>query len=402
MTKHRLPVANALAAYSSYKGNQTTINGRRLAIMSKLRILLSLILATCLLGCSPMAGTDRKKLPDLTGVRVKVEETGIEKKIDELKGDDIIVAVDGVAYTKKMFDDERLLLAEQLRRQGKSVQEIMSTLGQMTSLFPSQFVNKYLLILDAQRIGTPSRDEVQAAYTKNLAGLEKSRKMTLEQIEKLYPSKNKDMMYRKIAEEVYMRLYAATNIPPVHVVDSNLIAEVKASIQRSVAESAATNAAILAELKEFSSKFAGDTNAFAVAANTGDVDPVTPKGSGGYLGSAEREQIENKEVAAAVFALKNIGDITEPIVEDDSAFIVQLLSVTPPVTNETGRIVQGEIREMARIFRELEGKPVKMTDEALWEDTNRQMHSQGLAIKIDELKTNGTYKVVYPYGVNLF
>ena len=57
-----------------------------------------------------MAGTDRKKLPDLTGVRVKVEETGIEKKIDELKGDDIIVAVDGVAYTKKMFDDERLLL----------------------------------------------------------------------------------------------------------------------------------------------------------------------------------------------------------------------------------------------------------------------------------------------------
>ena len=370
--------------------------------MSKLRILLFLTLAVSLLGCSPKAGPDREKLPDLTGVRVDVKETGIEKKIDELKGDDIVVAVNGVAYTKKMFDDERMLLVEQLRRQGKSPQEIISTLGQIVPLFPSQFVNKYLLILDAQRIGSPSQGEVQAAYAKNIAGLEKSRKMPLAQIERLYPSKNKDMMYRKIAEEVYVRLYSATNIQPVRVVDSNLIAEVKASIRNSAAESAATNAAILAELKEFSKRFVGDTNAFAVAANAKDVDPETPKGGGGYLGSAEREQIDNKDVAAAVFALKNVGDITEPLIEEDSAFIIQLLSVTPPITNETGRIVQGEVREMARIFRELEGKPVKMSDEDLWKEADRQMRNQGLERRLFELATNGTFKVVYPYGKNLF
>ncbi len=370
--------------------------------MRNLHYLLLLALSAYLFGCSPKAGLDREALPDLTGVRVDVKVTGVTNKIDELKGDDVIVAVDGVPYTKKMFDDERMLLVAQLSRQGKSAQETLSTVGQMVQLFPYQFVNRYLLILEAQRIGSPTREEVQKAYTRNLEGLKKSRKMTLEQIERAYPSKNKDMMYRRIAEEVYVKLYAATNISPIRVVDSNFVNEVKETIRRCEAEADATNAVILAELKELSRKFVGNTNAFAVAANKNSVDPETPDGSGGYLGFAEREHIENKEVAAAVFALKKVGDITDPMVEEDSAFIVQLLSITPPATNETGRVVQGELRETARIYRELEGKPVKMSDAELWLDLEGQMRSQGLDKKILELSTNGTHKVVYPYGTDLF
>ena len=367
-----------------------------------LYLLVVVLCVAVFIGCSRDAVTIREKIPDITGVRVKAVESGTEKKIADLKPDDVIVAVDGVPYTKSMFDDERKLLVEQLKRKSMSSQEMMSTLGQKTPLFPSQFVNKYLLILEAQRIDSPSREEVQAAYAKNLAGLQKARKMSLAQIERAYPSKNKDMMYRKIAEEIYVKLYAATNIQPVRVVDSNFVAEVKEMIRRSAAESEATNALILAELSELSKKLVGDKEAFAAVADKGDVDPETSKGSGGRLGFAEREQIENKEVAAAVFALKNVGDITEPIVEEDSAFIIQLLSVTPPVTNETGRVVQGELREMARIFRELEGRPIPMTDSEIWRDTDRQMRNQGLMNKIGELMTNGTHKVVYPYGSNLF
>ena len=370
--------------------------------MRNLRFLLLPTLGFCLFGCFKNNGSDREILPDLTGVRVNVRETGVEKKVDELKGEDVIVAVDGVPYTKQMFDDERMLLVEQLKRQGKSAQDMMTALTQMLPLFPVQFVNRYLMILDAQRTGVPSREQVQRAYARNLEGLKKSRKKALDELERAYPSKNKSMMYRKIAEEIYVKLYAATNIPPIRVVDSNFVAEVRESIRRGAAESAATNAIILAELKKLSKKLAGDTEAFAAEANRNDVDPETPRGSGGRLRAAEREQIENKEVAAAVFALKKVGDITEPIVEEDSAFIIQLLSVTPPVTNETGRVVQGELRETARIFRELEGKPVEMSDAELWRELDQQMHAQGLQKKISDLATNGTFKVVYPYGVNLF
>ena len=338
----------------------------------------------------------------MTGKRVEVKETGVEKKIDELKPEDVIVAVDGIPYTKRMFDEERMLLMAQLKKQGKPLQELMSTVNERIPLFPDQFVNKYLLILDGQKKGSPSPELMQKAYTKNLEGLQKSRKMTLEQIERAYPSRNKDMMYRKMAEEIYVKHYAALNIPPARVVDSNLVAEVREAIRLSALESAATNALILAELKNLSRKLAGDKKAFAEAANANDVDPETPKGEGGYLGKAEREQISNKEVAAAVFALKKPGDITEPIVEEDSAFIVQLLSIIPPVTNASGRVVQGEMRETARIFRELEGKPVEMSDEELWRYTDLQMHNQGLAAKISELATNGTHKVVFPYGKKLF
>ena len=388
-------------------GTLQTIYWKSEVVMGKFRCLLLSALSACLFGCSPKtgvskAGVDREALPDLTGARVEVRETGVTNKIDDLKADDVIVAVDGVPYTKKMFDDERMLLAEQLRRQGKSAQETMSTLGQMVELFPYQFVNRYLIILEAQRVGFPSPEEVQKAYTRNLEGLRKSRNMTLDQIERAYPSRNKDMMYRKIAEELYVKLYAATNIPPIRVVDSNFVNEVKETIRQSAAESAATNAVILAELKELAKKLAGNTNAFAVAANTKSVDPETPYGSGGNMGFMEREQIQNKEVAAAVFALKNVGDITNPIVEEDSAFIIQLLSITPPVTNETGRVVQGELRETARIFRELEGKPIQMSDTELWKELEGQMYSQGLDKKILELSTNGTHKVVYPHGRNLF
>jgi len=374
---------------------------KTLLIMRNVCCLFLSALMVWLSGCSPKSGPDREIIPDLTGVRVNVKETGVEKKVEELKPDDVIVAVDGVAYTKRMFDEERMLLAEQLRRQGKSPQELMSTVSETAPLFPGHFANRYLLILDAQRLGSPSREEVQKAYEINLEGLKKSRKATLEQIERAYPSKNKDMMYRKIAEEVYVRLYAAKNIAPVRVVDSNLVAEVKEAIKRSAAESAATNAHILAELKELSGKLAGNKEAFAAEANKYDADPVSSK-AGGYMGFVEREQIDNKEVAAAVFALKNVGDITAPIVEEDSAFIVQLLSVKPPVTNESGRVVQGEQREIARIYRELEGHVVEMSDEELWKDTDRQMHNQGLANKMSELATNGVFKVVYPYGRNLF
>ena len=364
--------------------------------------LLFTVCAACFFGCSPRSASVRETLPDLTGNRVKVGESGVEKKIAELKPEDVIVAVDGVPYTKKMFDDERSLLIEQLKRKTQSPQELMSTLEQMTPLLPSQFVNKYLLILEAQRIDSPSRGEIEKEYAKNLAGLEKARKKTLEQIERSYPSKNKRMMYRKIAEELYIRLYSATNIPPVHVVDSNFVAEVKETIRRSAAEAAATNALIIAELGNLAKTLVGDTEAFAAVANKNDVDPETPKGSGGRLRTVEREQIENKEVAAAIFSLKKVGDITEPIVEEDSAFIIQLISVTPPVTNEQGRVVQGELRETARIYRELEGKPVEMSDAELWRDTDRQMRNQGLFRKLDELMTNGTHKVVYPYGMKLF
>ena len=369
--------------------------------MKSARLLFLPGLIACLSGCSPKTGLDRKIIPDLTGVRVNVKATGIEKKIDELKPEDVIVAVDGIPYTKRMFDEERMLLAAQLSRQGKSPQELMSTVAETAPLFPGHFANRYLLILDAQRLGSPSKEELQKAYAINLEGLKKSRKATLEQLERAYPSKNKDMMYRKIAEEIYVKLYAAKNIAPVRVVDSNLVAEVKEAIKRSAAESAATNAQILAELKELSRKLTGNKEAFAAEANRYDADPLTSK-NGGYIGFAEREQIDNKELAAAVFALKKVGDVTEPIVEDDSAFIVQLLSVTPPVTNESGRVVQGEQRETARIYRELEGHVVEMSDEELWKDTDRQMHNQGLAIKMNELLTNGVFKVVYPYGKNLF
>ena len=370
--------------------------------MRILRFFLWPALGVCLCGCSPKSDSYRETIPDLTRVRVNVKETGVAKKINELKGDDVIVAVDGVPYTKQMFDDERMLLVEQLRRQGKSMQDIMSTLSQMSQLFPVQFVNKYLIILEAQRIGSPSREQVQLAYAKNLDGLVRSRKKTLPEIEKGYPSKNKDMMYRKIAEELYVKLYAATNIPPVRVVDSNFVNEVKETIRRSAAESAATNALIIAELGNLSRNLAGDIEAFAAAANKGGVDPDESVGSGGRIEAVEREQIENKEVAAAVFALKNVGDITEPIVEEDSAFIIQLLSVTPPVTNGSGRVVQGELRETARIFRELEGKPIQMSDAELWREMDQQMHNQGLVKKIEELSTNGTHKIVYPYGTDLF
>ena len=370
--------------------------------MRKLVLILGAVLTAFLLGCSSGTGSDREILPDLTGVRVKVKETGLEKKVDELKPEDVIVAVDGIAYTKKMFDEERMLLVQQLRRKGTNPQEMMSMVAQRSPLFITHFVNRYLMILDAQRLGSPSREAVQKAYTRNLEGLKKSRRMTLEQIEKAYPSKNKDMMYRRIAEEVYAKLYTATNITPFCVVDSNTVNNVRMAIRLSAAEAAATNALILAELKELSRKLAGDKEAFAAAANKGDVDPETPKGSGGYLGKAEREQIENKEVAAAVFALKKVGDITEPIIEEDSAFIVQLLSVSPPVTNETGRVVQGELRETARIYRELEGKPIELSDEDLWRTTVQQMRAQALTRKLAELSTNGTFKVVYPYGKKLF
>lgn len=369
--------------------------------MRNICFLLLLTLIAWLSGCSPKSGPDREIIPDLTGVRVNVKETGVEKKVEELKPEDVIVAVGGVAYTKRMFDEERMLLAAQLSRQGKSSQELMSTVAETIPMFPGHFVNRYLLILDAQRLGSPSREEVQKAYKINLEGLKKSRKATLEQIERAYPSRNKDMMYRKIAEEIYVKLYAAKNIAPVRVVDSNLVAEVKEAIKRSAAESAATNAQILAELKDLSRKLAGNKEAFAAEANKYDDDPLSSK-TGGYIGFAEREQIGNKEAAAAVFALKKVGDITAPIVEEDSAFIVQLLSVTPPVTNESGRVVQGELRETARIYRELEGQVVPMTEAELWKDTDTQMRNQGLANKMNELATNGTFKVVYPYGRNLF
>ena len=374
---------------------------KALPIMRNIHFLLLLTFIACLSGCSPKAGPDRKIIPDLTGVRVNVKETGVEKKIDELNPDDVVVAVDGIPYTKRMFDEERMLLVAQLSKRGMSPQELMSTVSDMAPLFPGHFANRYLLILDAQRLGSPSKDEVQKAYARNLEGLMKSRKATLEQIENAYPSKNKDMMYRKIAEEIYVRLYTSKNIAPVRVVDSNLVAEVKEAIKRSAAESAATNAQILAELKSLSQKLAGNKEAFAAEANKWSADPLTAK-NGGYIGFAEREQIDNKEVATAIFALKKVGDITEPIVEDDSAFIVQLLSVTPPVTNESGRVVQGEQRELARIYRELEGQVLQMSDEELWKDTDRQMHNQGLLNKINDLATNGVFKVVYPYGKNLF
>jgi len=371
-------------------------------MMRNISILLFQILVVCLLGCSPKAGSDRSTIPDLTGERVSVKDTGKEKKIIELKPNDVIVAVDGIPYTKRMFDEECMLLSEQLRRQGKSSQELMSTMAETVPMFPGHFVNRYLLILEAQRTGSPSKEELQKAYARNLAGLEKSRKATLEQIERAYPSKNKDMMYRKIAEEIYVKLYVAKNVAPVRVVDSNLVAEVKEVVKRSAAESAATNILIISELKDLSRKLSGDKEAFAAEANRNNKDPLVQKDSGGYLGLAEREEIDNKDVASAVFALKKVGDITEPIREEDSAFIVQLLSISPPVTNESGRVVQGERREMARIFRELEGHVVQMTDEELWKETDRQMHTQGLARKLEELATNGVFKVVYPYGRNLF
>lgn len=326
---------------------------------------------------------------------------GGDMTIAEMTPDDVIVMVNGYPLTKRVFDELMVIKATRLsRRKGGNPALLESLLNQFKQKYIPLFVSQRLLLDKARELNVLTVEEVERAVNEDLAQAAKGRRTTIEGIVKAFPGDFKYYLYDAAAQK-WMDALIENHIPPKCVVDDAFVSNCQVQVTLENAATSKSNETIRATMAGWKRDVLTGKLSFDELARKYSQDESSDTNNPSFWGEFERGCIEDKALQAKVFALK-VGEISDPIEDDEGYHLVKVLKSTPPVKNEKGRMVQDEIRKLAHVFCEKIPLLIVEDDEAVREDLKQQMKMQAIDDYVENLKTNGAYKVVYPHGQKLF
>ena len=328
-------------------------------------------------------------------------EKGEEKTVDELKDDDVLVAVNGYPLTKKVFDDLMLIKAKELSQQkGANGAYLSNQLADFKKRYINYFVDHRLLIDKARELKVLAQDELEKKVNEVVKGRAKGKKMTVEKYLRTFPGDFKYFLY-ETAEIILIESLVKKHIPPVAIVDEGFVAAFKQSIADDNVAFTKTNGMKRVQMLQWKTDIQEKKVTFEELAKKYNEDEDADDAKPGYWGMFERGDFDDKRVQSAVFALK-VGEISDPVEDDDGFHLIKVLSVKPPVRNEKGRIIQDETRTVSHIYVKKMPLFIEETDVALTADLKRQMQVQAVDRYVNDIKTNGVTRIEYPNGKNLF
>ncbi len=323
--------------------------------------------------------------------------TNSPKTIAEMAPGDVIVAVNGYPLTKRAYDDLMML-----RFQGIMLKKDMNNLAaeQMMDEYRVRYVKNFqgqrMMMDEAFRTGIASTNEIIDEVVTRLKNDAKRRKMTVERSLAPFKDKRKYVLQEMFTAIVMDKLIAA-KIPPKLEVDPSFVAAVQEQITSDNAAIASTNALLSTLLKNWKQQIITNKLDFTEVAMKFSENPDDQ----GIWGSFEEGDMDDPKVEAAVFALPE-GAISDVLEDFNGYHLVKVLSVTPPKTNEQGRIITKEVRKLSHIYFEKIPESIRMDDVKMTADLKAQMQMQSVNEFITDLSTNGTTRIEFPNGTELF
>ena len=326
---------------------------------------------------------------------------GKETIVGELNDDDVLVAVNGYPLTKKVFDDLTVMKVKQLSsRKDSNAAYLNNHVADFQKNYIPMFVNQRVLMDRAWELKLFSREEMENRVNEIVKHQSAARKMSVEQFVKAFPGDFKYYLY-EVQARLLMERLVKTHIPPVGEVTDELVEAFQKSIDEDNAATVKTNEMKKAQLAAWKSDIIANRATFEELAQKYNEDEFADADSPGFWGEFERGEIDDKLVQSAVFSLK-VGDISDPVEDDDGYHLIKVVSVTPPERNEKGRVIQDEIRKVMHIYLKKQPLLIRDANDILKADLKRQMQLQAVNRYLDDLKTNGVTRIEFPHGQKLF
>lgn len=326
---------------------------------------------------------------------------GAEQTIKDMAPSNVIVAVNGYTLTKEEFEFSVALEASHLMSQKGADQNVVSAqMKERMQFFVPEFVRVRLLLDEAKRLNLLTTNDVAKSVKEIVIASAKAKKRTPEQFLRGFNCDSKYVFY-DLAVKQWVNALIAKKIPPQVEVDDAFVKAVQDQVTADNEAAKATNELYKVMLAGWKKEAESGIKTFTQLAKEHSQDFNPDSKDGSYWGEWERGQMDSMKVQAAAFSVK-LGEITDPVEDENGIHIVKVLKIEPAVKNDKGRVIQHEIRTLAHIYIEKEPLLLRQTDKMMFRDVKRQMQLQAINAYVEVLKTNGVHKVVYPHGENLF
>ena len=323
--------------------------------------------------------------------------TNAPKRIVEMEGKDVILAVNGYPLTKEIYEDFM-----NLRREGLNARKGMNNLvaeqlmDEYCKNYIKSFIAQRLLFDQAFALGMVTEEEMLSAVEAKLKKDARKRGRKVCQTLSRFKGKERCFLYELCVSYVVDKI-VHEKIPPKREVGPEFIAAVRKQVKENNAGAAKTNAAFRARLADYRTQ---------ILEKKLDFKAVARKMSGvpdddGLWGEFEEGSMDDPGVQAKVFAMRE-GEISDVIEDENGYHLVKVLKVTPPEKDEEGRVLMREKRLLSHLYIEKIPMLIEESDVVLTADLKKQMQLQAVNEYVTELSTNSVNRIEYPNGKDLF
>ena len=323
------------------------------------------------------------------------------KSIDELSPEDVILIVNEAGLTKRAYDQVlSMKIAGISSREGMTDLVADKHMEAFQKTYFKKFIAQRLLVDHAFAIGVVTTNEVLRHVEKVVIELAKKRGKSAEHYLKNLGAKRQQTLYEFSIAYIMDKLIHE-KIPPSMEVTEKFVKDVKAEVARMNAEAAVTNQLMKSRLQGWKAQIIAKNEDFLkIAARVSDPDEDNPSSDDGVWGEFEEGDLDTPEMRAKVFALRE-GEISD-VLEDDNGFhLIKVLSITSPVTNESGRVIEREKRKLSHIYLEKAPLLLEEGDIVLTHDLKKQMQLRAVDEYVSALSTNGVNRIINPHGLPL-
>jgi len=334
--------------------------------------------------------------------RLETVMTGKLSFVENLEPEEVIVAVNGYPLTRRFFDEDMVIAAKGLMsRPGNTAETAGQILQNRKPEFVKQFVMKRLLLDAAKKQNKYDAAFQRDAIEKYMKALAKASKTTPEKVMKRLGADAKHVFY-DIAERATVDKFVREAIPPLVKVDEEFVSNVQHQVTMDNQVAARTNALYRALMLQWKDEIrSGKRNIKDIVDAYNKGKDAVHRAIGEEWGEFEQNSLDDRRIARAVFKLR-LGEVSDPLEDDNGYHLVQVTKITPPVKNEKGRVIQHEVRRLSHLYLEKEPEIIRQNDNEMFTDLRQQMQMQAIYAYADNLLTNGQNEVIYPHGERLF
>jgi hypothetical protein len=321
--------------------------------------------------------------------------------VEEMKGRDVIVCVNGYPLFKETYDKLIYLKSENLAKQKYNNFVSQKLLDEYRTDCVKIFVAQRLMVDDALRLNIVTTNDVSKKVIESLkANAERKNVSVQEYLESL--GERKYFFFYETAVSYVMRELVKVRIPPLLNVDDSFVQDVKKQVSIENASANASNEFCRTRLQSWRGQILEKKIDFGkISSLVSSKSEYSFVGENGFWGEFEVGSMDSPEIERGVFKLP-LGGISD-VLEDENGFhLVKVLDIKPQQMSLAGKVEVPETRKLAHIYIEKVPVIITQTDAEMFRDLKEQMQTRAVNRYVLNLMTNGANKVEYPHGAKLF
>lgn len=344
------------------------------------------------------AGESAEWKPTLENPPARTFKSGKPLSVPEMAADDVIVAVNGAALTRRELDMRlsryRWFLNRNRGMEGQQKQAAYRSYGKG---LVGNFIRSAVVVQAARRAKVADEATVRREVEKSVELTLKQNNLTREKYDREVPGGLKAMA-ESLEDAFWTHAYLTNNI----VIDPQITAELVSNIVRKIdAENAvinASNAVVRARLEAARKRITVGKEDFGKVADEVSEDDQLVRDGTGYYGTFDEGTVLDEEVRKKLFAL-DVGQVSDVIEEDDGFSVYKATDYVSAVYKDGQKTSDARIT-LARIWMAKEDVIVPAFSNDPVEDMRRQNFNEQAAKLVDELRAKAT--IVYPHGTNFW